>query len=73
MYQHILALCMFSIFVKRHGWLSQDNVRLADSFVLFRADWPSDFSTEHAECQNLLIHPRTLVTRGRGFDVGVKI
>ncbi len=59
MYQHILALCMFSVFGNRHRWLIQDNVRLADSFVLLSADWPSDFTAEHAECQNMLIHPHT--------------
>ncbi len=49
MYQHILSLCMFSVFGNSHGWLIGDNTRLADSFVLLSADWPSDLAAEHAE------------------------
>ncbi len=57
----ILSLCMFSVFGNRHGWLIPDNVRLANSFVLPSADWPSDFTAEYAECQNMLTHPRLLI------------
>ncbi len=42
------SVFMFSVFGNRHGWLTRDNVRLANSFVL-SADWPSDFAAEHAE------------------------
>ncbi len=58
MYQHILSLCMFS---NTHGWLIQDNISPADSFVLLSAVWPSDFAPEHAQCHFMLIHPRTTV------------
>ncbi len=45
MYQHIVALCTFSVFGNSHGWLIPDNVRLANSFVHLSADWPSDYAT----------------------------
>ncbi len=41
-----------------------DNIRPADSFVLLGANWPVDFSSEHAECHYLLIHPRTTAVNG---------
>ncbi len=38
-----------SAYLVSHGWLSGDNTRPADSFVLLSADWPSDLAAEHAE------------------------
>ncbi len=61
MYQHtVVALCMFSVFGNRYGWFVRDNIRLVNSFILLSADWPSDFSAEHAQCHFVLIHPRVL-------------
>ncbi len=37
MYQHILSLCLFSVYGNRHGWLIQDNIWPADSFVFLSA------------------------------------
>ncbi len=38
LYQNILSLFMFSVFINRHGWLLPDNVKLAKSFILLSAD-----------------------------------
>ncbi len=59
MYQHILALCMFSGEVTWPVCTEEDKRISWSDIVLTQPPISVDKYAEHAECQNMLIHPRS--------------